>query len=52
MSGNTLWSISPLSLAYSAVMLKVCAILLNYLSQVFDTSKLPFTVMTDCAVLM
>jgi hypothetical protein len=33
-------------------MLKVCAILLNYLSQVFDTSKLPFTVMTDGAVLM
>jgi hypothetical protein len=45
-SGSTLWSVSPLSRVYSAAMPKVCAILLNSLLQVFDTSKLPFTVMT------
>jgi hypothetical protein len=37
-----LWSVSPFSLAYSAVMSKVCANLLNSLSQVLDTSKLPY----------
>jgi hypothetical protein len=31
--------------SYLAVMPKVCAILMNYLSQVLDTSKLPCTVM-------
>jgi hypothetical protein len=34
-----------LSLAYSAIMPKVYTILLTSLSQVSDTSKLPFTVM-------
>jgi hypothetical protein len=44
MSGSTLWSVSPFSLAYSAVMPKFCANLLNSLSQVLDNSKLPCTV--------
>jgi hypothetical protein len=39
-----LWSVSPFNLAYSAVMPKVCANLLNSFSQVLDTSKLPCTV--------
>jgi hypothetical protein len=38
-SDSTLWSVSPLSHAYSTVMPKVCAILLNSLSQVSDTSN-------------
>jgi hypothetical protein len=45
-SGSTLWSVSPLSRAYSTIMPNICAILLNSLSQVSDTSKLPLTMMT------
>jgi hypothetical protein len=44
MSDSMLWSVLLFSLAYSAVMPKVCASLLNSLSQVLDTSKLPYTV--------
>jgi hypothetical protein len=46
MSGSMLRSVCPLSLAYSTVILKVWAILLNSLSQVSETSKFPLTVIT------
>jgi hypothetical protein len=46
MSGNTLGSVSPLSLAYSTVMQKVCAIWWNSLSHMSETSKFHLTVMT------
>jgi hypothetical protein len=41
MSGRTLWSVSPLSLAYSAVMLKVCAIWWNSLTHMSETLNFP-----------